>query len=321
MRDENKSTIYFNLSGSTVIKDFEDYSYNIRKIVNDITMFVDDRKTDGNIANITSHYSEGDVKDYENIIIESINTSFENILSHNFIKIQSSDGKNEYNELLINIDYKIENEITLLGSEFGRFSGNLIPIPWTYTVNQSFNSYILPVSIDFNFTFKLPSSKQEYDFIFNANPAEDIKNIESLADGYREMTKQIFKNFSNIVSNRFGIEFSNVITTKSGLQYEILESGFTGLNPKLEDIVTVHYHGMLTDETVFDSSINRDEPMSFRVDGVIPGWTEALQLMSVGDAWKLTIPPHLAYGEKGVPEEGIPPNATLIFFVSLIEIN
>ena len=104
------------------------------------------------------------------------------------------------------------------------------------------------------------------------------------------------------------------------LQYEILESGFTGLNPKIDDIVTVHYHGMLTDETVFDSSINRDEPERFRVDALIPGWTEALQLMSVGDKWRDTIPGDLAYGERGAGGI-IGPNATLVFEVELLAIN
>jgi len=110
-----------------------------------------------------------------------------------------------------------------------------------------------------------------------------------------------------------------VITTESGLQYEILTTG-TGAKPTADDQVTVHYHGMLTDGTVFDSSVDRGEPAQFGVTQVIPGWIEALQLMSVGDKWKLTIPSELAYGDRGAGGL-IGPGATLVFEVELIGIN
>ena len=110
-----------------------------------------------------------------------------------------------------------------------------------------------------------------------------------------------------------------VITTASGLQYEIMNSG-SGAKPTTADQVTVHYHGMLTDGTVFDSSVDRGEPAKFGVTQVIKGWTEALQLMSVGDKWKLTIPSNLAYGDKGAGGM-IGPNATLVFEVELLGIN
>ena len=110
-----------------------------------------------------------------------------------------------------------------------------------------------------------------------------------------------------------------VITTESGLQYEIMSVG-NGVKPTTADQVTVHYHGMLTDGTVFDSSVDRGEPAQFGVTQVIPGWTEALQLMSIGDKWRLTIPSALAYGDRGAGGL-IGPNATLVFEVELIGIN
>ena len=110
-----------------------------------------------------------------------------------------------------------------------------------------------------------------------------------------------------------------VITTESGLQYEVITSG-DGAKPTTDDQVTVHYHGMLTDGTVFDSSVDRGQPATFGVTQVIKGWTEALQLMSVGDKWKLTIPSGLAYGDQGAGGM-IGPGATLVFEVELIGIN
>tara|TARA_B100000902_G_scaffold42234_1_gene49911 strand:+ start:4574 stop:5278 length:705 start_codon:yes stop_codon:yes gene_type:complete len=110
------------------------------------------------------------------------------------------------------------------------------------------------------------------------------------------------------------------IITASGLQYEILIKG-DGESPTIEQEVTVHYHGSLVDGTVFDSSIERGETVTFPVNGVIPGWVEALQLMSIGDKWKITIPSNLAYGVDGIPQAGIPPNSDLIFIVELIDIN
>jgi FKBP-type peptidyl-prolyl cis-trans isomerase FklB len=110
-----------------------------------------------------------------------------------------------------------------------------------------------------------------------------------------------------------------VITTESGLQYEVIASG-DGAKPTTSDQVTVHYHGMLTDGTVFDSSVDRGEPATFGVTQVIKGWTEALQLMSVGDKWKLTIPSGLAYGDQGAGGM-IGPGATLVFEVELLGIN
>ena len=110
---------------------------------------------------------------------------------------------------------------------------------------------------------------------------------------------------------------SDVITTASGLKYEILESG-SGATPGPRDTVSAHYHGTFEDGRVFDSSVERGQPIDLPVNGVIAGWTEALQLMQEGDKWKLYIPSELAYGERGVGP--IPPNATLIFDIELLAV-
>ncbi|AGH39361.1 Peptidyl-prolyl cis-trans isomerase [Bibersteinia trehalosi USDA-ARS-USMARC-188] len=109
-----------------------------------------------------------------------------------------------------------------------------------------------------------------------------------------------------------------VQVTESGLQYEILTEG-TGAKPAKTDKVRVHYTGSLIDGTVFDSSVKRGTPAEFPVTGVIAGWVEALQMMSVGSKWRLTIPHNLAYGERGAGAS-IPPFSTLIFEVELLEI-
>ena len=109
-----------------------------------------------------------------------------------------------------------------------------------------------------------------------------------------------------------------VTTTDSGLQYEILESG-GGASPGPKSNVVTHYHGTFVDGTVFDSSVERGEPAEFGVHQVIPGWTEALQMMSVGDKWRIACPPRLAYGEQGAGDT-IPPNTALVFEIHLIEI-
>ncbi|TLU90667.1 FKBP-type peptidyl-prolyl cis-trans isomerase [Dyadobacter sediminis] len=111
---------------------------------------------------------------------------------------------------------------------------------------------------------------------------------------------------------------AGVTTTESGLQYEVIKTG-DGPKPLETDKVKTHYHGTLTNGTVFDSSVDRGEPVEFPVNGVIKGWTEALQLMPVGSKWKLFIPYQLAYGERAAGPQ-IPAYSALVFEVELLEI-
>lgn len=110
-----------------------------------------------------------------------------------------------------------------------------------------------------------------------------------------------------------------VTALPSGLQYQVIASG-KGASPKATDRVKVHYIGTLLNGEVFDSSVKRGEPASFQVDQVIPGWTQALQKMKVGDKWKLFIPPELGYGKRGAPGGRIEPGMALIFEVELLDV-
>ena len=109
-----------------------------------------------------------------------------------------------------------------------------------------------------------------------------------------------------------------MVTTESGLQYQIIKMG-EGPKPSATDKVKTHYHGTLINGTIFDSSVQRGEPVEFPVNGVIKGWTEALQLMPVGSKWKLFIPYDLAYGERAAGPQ-IPGYSALVFEVELLEI-
>lgn len=128
-----------------------------------------------------------------------------------------------------------------------------------------------------------------------------------------QQNKEAGEEFLKINGHKAG-----VVTLPSGLQYEILREG-TGARPQLTDSVECHYHGTLIDGRVFDSSMDRGQTATFPLQGVIPGWTEILQLMPVGSKWKVTIPADLAYGDRGAGEL-IQPGMTLIFIIELISI-
>jgi FKBP-type peptidyl-prolyl cis-trans isomerase FklB len=135
----------------------------------------------------------------------------------------------------------------------------------------------------------------------------------------QKMQAQAEKNLADGMAYLFeNSKKEGVTTLDSGLQYKVLAEG-SGASPKATDTVTVNYRGTLIDGTEFDSSYKRDQPATFRVDRVIPGWTEALQLMQEGDKWTLFIPANLAYGERRAGP--IEPHSTLIFDVELISVN
>jgi FKBP-type peptidyl-prolyl cis-trans isomerase FklB len=143
----------------------------------------------------------------------------------------------------------------------------------------------------------------------SAREAEKAKKQESLSKGYIE------ENEAYLAKNK---EKAGVTVTPSGLQYEVVKMG-TGPKPTAQNTVRVHYVGTTIDGTEFDSSIKRNQPAEFPVSGVIPGWTEALQLMPVGSKFNLVIPQALAYGARGAGQT-IKPYSTLIFQVELLEI-
>ena len=164
-------------------------------------------------------------------------------------------------------------------------------------------------------------SKGFQDVFENKDLAINIEESNKIIGEYFNK-KQDAKNQRLAIDSKIFLEENKqkdgVMTTESGLQYLILSEG-RGKNPTLNDNVTVHYHGTLIDGTIFDSSVDRKQPATFPLNGVIPGWQEALQMMSVGSKWKIFIPSELAYGESGAGAIG--PNSTLIFEVELLSIN
>ena len=189
-------------------------------------------------------------------------------------------------------------------------------------------SYALGLSIGNNFQNSGINNLQVEDFVKGLN---DVLSGAQPAISYDEAKQVINEYFMNLqkqnleLNKKAGEEFlainkekAGVVTLASGLQYQVLQNG-EGVKPTAQDKVKCHYHGTLINGTVFDSSVQRGQPAVFGVSQVIPGWVEALQLMSVGSKWRLFIPAELAYGEQGAGDV-IEPNSTLIFDVELLEI-
>jgi FKBP-type peptidyl-prolyl cis-trans isomerase FklB len=167
-----------------------------------------------------------------------------------------------------------------------------------------------------------PSIAKAFKDVFEGNEleiSEEEANLiiqdyfSKLNDKAQEANKEVGMKFLEENAKKEG-----VVTTASGLQYIVMTKG-DGAKPKETDNVTVHYHGTLLDGKVFDSSVERNQPATFPLNGVIKGWTEGVQLMNVGSKFRFFIPSDLAYGERGAGG-AIGPNATLIFEVELISI-
>ena len=194
----------------------------------------------------------------------------------------------------------------------------------SYAMGMNMGEYLTRTPLKINRTVVLDGIRE----FLAGNPAlsqeEYVQTMQLLQARMQQAGREEMERISaaNLAAERaFMAENAKkpgVVVTKSGLQYEVLKSG-SGATPSASDTVRVHYVGTLLDGTEFDSSVRRGEPAEFGVNQVIAGWTEALQLMSVGSKYKLYIPARIAYGERGAGQ-AIPPNAALIFEVELLDI-
>ena len=222
----------------------------------------------------------------------------------------------------------MKKKYLIIGFSFLLFSCNYENVNVDLNTQVDSVSYSLGISVAENLTnngFENLNTKAFQLGLQDVLSSNDVKinqqNANIIIQEYlTELTTQ--KNTFAIEEGKKFLEENSkrtgVITTSTGLQYEILVDS-DGPKPKASDNVTVHYHGTLIDGTIFDSSVDRGEPVNFPVNGVIAGWVEALQLMSVGSKFKLFIPSNLAYGERGSGPIG--PSSTLIFEVELLSIN
>ena len=200
MRDNKRSEIFIKLNGNVNVKDFESYPNEIKDAMDLMHEYLGDRPVTGHIVNITSNYDPGAIEHYEEIIHQSILNSFENLLSDNFISVGTfDDSNNEKNDLIISIEYEIENQETTLS-----WMDGIYPEIWEYVVAEKFESYLIGISIKFNFLFELTNS--EYAFSLQTNALDNISNIQNISEGYRRMTEQNFQNFADGILVRFGIE-------------------------------------------------------------------------------------------------------------------
>ncbi|MBI5047910.1 MAG: FKBP-type peptidyl-prolyl cis-trans isomerase [Deltaproteobacteria bacterium] len=209
------------------------------------------------------------------------------------------------------------SDSTILKSEKDKIS---------YGIGLSIGSNFKGQSVDINPDVLLRGIK---DALSGSKPLMTEKEIQEIMAAFqKEMTAKQAERMKVLAekNKKDGEAFltenkkkDGVKTTSSGLQYKIIKAG-NGAKPKTTDTVTVNYRGTLIDGKEFDNSYKRGEPATFPLNGIIPGWVEALQLMPVGSKWQLFLPPSLAYGERGSGRE-IGPNMALIFEVDLVSIN
>lgn len=206
-----------------------------------------------------------------------------------------------------------ENQAVKLDTEGQRFS---------YALGMDFGSYLKGLGEEFDLGIIQQGMKDAYTpgskpLMTTAEAAKEQENFGKRQQqkfmAMLKTNKEAAKKFLDENKSKEGIK-----TTASGLQYKVVKEG-SGAKPTASDTVKVHYRGTLLDGKEFDSSHKRNEPARFRVDQVIPGWTEALQLMNVGSSVELYIPPELAYGDRGAPPV-IQPGSLLKFEVELLEI-
>ena len=171
--------------------------------------------------------------------------------------------------------------------------------------------------------------------VVNSITQDDVIETVTIIENGTSSNFDANKVFNNGIAESKKIEAANKLKAKqamqdltkgatvtaSGLAYKVINKGTGNIHPTSNNTVTVHYTGKLMDGTIFDSSVQRGEAATFPLNQVIPGWTEGVQLMVVGDKWTFIIPSDLAYGSNGIPQAGIAPNATLIFEVELLEIS
>ena len=190
----------------------------------------------------------------------------------------------------------------------------------SYAIGQQIGKNLKQQNIDFDADVLAKSLKDATTGTSKMNPEEiqaammklqEIAMKKNQEEG--EKNKKTAQDFLDKNKSAAGVK-----VTASGLQYSVIKEG-TGKKPKKEDVVKCHYTGTLMSGEKFDSSVDRGQPAEFPVGGVIPGWTEALQMMTVGSKYKLVIPPELGYGPQGRPPQ-IPPNSVLVFEVELLEI-
>ena len=219
------------------------------------------------------------------------------------LKLQLSEVKAEVNDLKKAEAINLEDELQKFCYSFGISIGeNLKSVGFD---SLAYRAFALGLEDVIKGTEKLPVHEAESMIRSTIQKRQEEKAKEKRAEGEHFLAENGKK--------------PEVVTTASGLQYEILKKG-VGAIPVSTDKVSVHYSGMLINGEVFDSSIERNEPATFGVTGVIKGWQEVLQLMPQGSKWKVFIPENLGYGERGAGGGDIPPYSVLIFEMELLEI-